>query len=270
MADVRALLKAKREETRISHPLATYSNGQLRCVACGPLKHASAWEGHIGSKLHRTNVARLKEEERLRAAQQEEDERHARAAAANGKRKAEEEEMDVSDTESKRRRVDNASSAFPADFFSHSSYPPAHPSSDDEDDPPSAAQPITAPSAVDAEWERFQRDVVNAADPRETHREAYESATTIAEPELVSDTFEGFPPQQAEDGPPQTSVVDSDEARLGRQKEQDERELIMDRLLEEERAQEEADMKVAILKNRVEALMRKKDAAKVAKSNRST
>ncbi|KAJ7219964.1 hypothetical protein GGX14DRAFT_432604 [Mycena pura] len=272
MADVRALLKAKREETRISHPLASYSNGQLRCVACGPLKHASAWEGHIGSKLHRTNVARLKEEERLRAAQrsrQEEEERQARTAAANGKRKAEEEEMDVSDTESKRRKLDN--SAFPADFFSQSSRPPVqHPSDDEEDDPP-PAQPITAPvSSVDAEWERFQRDVINAPDPREAHREAYESATTMAEPELVSDAFEGFPPQETEDGPSQTSIVGSDEARLGRQKEQDERELIMDRLLDEERAQEEADMKVTILKNRVEALMRRKNAAKVAKSNSST
>ena len=64
MSDVRALLKAKRQEARITHPLASYTSaGQLRCIACGTaVKHASAWEGHIGSKAHRTNAARLREE----------------------------------------------------------------------------------------------------------------------------------------------------------------------------------------------------------------
>ena len=76
MADVRALLKAKRQEARITHPLASYSAaGQLRCAACGTaVKHASAWEGHVGSKAHRTNAARLRQEQ-ARAAQREQEER---------------------------------------------------------------------------------------------------------------------------------------------------------------------------------------------------
>ncbi|KAF7330406.1 hypothetical protein MVEN_02479100 [Mycena venus] len=259
MADVRALLKAKRQEARISHPLASYSNGQLRCVACGPVKHASAWEGHLGSKLHRTTVARLKEEERLREAQrirQEEEEQ----AVSNGKRKAEEQASE-SDTEAKRRKVDDASSAFPADFFSDPSRAPLPPQSDDEgDDSPSAQAAATPATSLDSEWERFQRDVVNAPDLRET----YENATIMAEPELASDTFEGFPPQQTEDAPvEEPNKLDSEEIR--RRKEQDERELIMDRLLDEEQAQEEADMKVTMLKNRMEALMRRRSAAKAAK-----
>ncbi|KAJ6577248.1 hypothetical protein B0H19DRAFT_1207784 [Mycena capillaripes] len=223
MADVRALLKAKRQEARISHPLASYSNGQLRCVACGPVKHASAWEGHLGSKLHRTTVARLKEEERLREAQRIRQEEEEQARVSNGKRKPEEQDSD-SDTEPKRRK------------------------------------PATAPAtSLDAEWERFQRDVVNASDPRD----AYENATIMAEPELASDTFEGFPAQQTESAPVEPDKLDSEQVR--RQKEQDERELIMDRLLDEERAQEEADMKVTLMKNRLEALMRKRSAAKAAK-----
>jgi len=262
MADVRALLKAKRQEARISHPLASYSNGQLRCVACGPVKHASAWEGHLGSKLHRTTVARLKEEERLREAQRirQEEEEEEQARVSNGKRKAEEQDSE-SDTEPKRRKVDDASSAFPTDFFSDSSRAPLPPQSEDEDDDPPPAQPVGGPAAsLDSEWERFQRDVVNAPDLRDT----YENATIMAEPELASDMFEGFPPQQTEDAPVEPSKLDSEEIR--RQKEQEERELIMDRLLDEEQAQEEADMKVTMLKNRMEALMRKRSAAKAAKS----
>ncbi|KAF7375057.1 hypothetical protein MSAN_00392000 [Mycena sanguinolenta] len=261
MADVRALLKTKRQEARISHPLASYTNGQLRCVACGPVKHASAWEGHLGSKLHRTTVARLKEEERLREAQramQAEEE----SRVSNGKRKAEEQDSD-SDTEAKRRKVDDTSSAFPADFFSDPSRaPPPPPQSDDEDDEPPPAQPAAA--SLDSEWELFQRDVVNAPDFQET----YQNATVMAEPELASDTPEGFPPQQAEDAPVEPSKTDLEELR--RQREQDERELIMDRLLDEEQAQEEADMKVAMMKNRLEAVMRRRAAAKEAKLKAAT
>ncbi|KAJ7178639.1 hypothetical protein C8R43DRAFT_1230148 [Mycena crocata] len=266
MSDIRALLKAKRQEARISHPLASYSqNGQLRCVACGPVKHASAWEGHLGSKLHRTTVARLKEEDRLREAQrirqEQEEDRQAREAVSNGKRKAEEDDSE-SESDSKRRKVDDPASAFPSDFFSDPSRAPLPPPSDEEEDDPMSAAPPPATTSLDSEWERFQRDVVNVAnapDPRDT----YENATIMAEPELASETPEGFPPQQAEDAPEQPNKHDLEDAR--RQREQDERELIMDRLLDEERAQEEADMKVTMMKNRLEALMRKRNAAKAAK-----
>ncbi|KAJ7104323.1 hypothetical protein B0H15DRAFT_766979 [Mycena belliarum] len=266
MADVRALLKAKREEARIAHPLASYSqSGQLKCVACGPVKHAAAWQGHLGSKLHRTTVARLKEQERERAAQQmgnKGGDEVQQGYAPTGKRKAEGNDSD-SDSDAKRRKVDNASSAFPADFFSDPSRAPLPPPSDDEDDPP-AGQPDPASASVpatslDSEWERFQRDVVNVSD----HRDTYENATIMAEPVLASETPEGFPPQQTEDAPEEPNKLKLEEAR--RQKEQDERELIMDRLLDEERAQEEADMKVTIMKNRLDALRRKREAAKAAR-----
>ena len=65
MADVRALLKAKRQEARITHPYAAYSSsGQLRCAVCGTaVKQASMWAGHLGSKAHRVNVAAAKARE---------------------------------------------------------------------------------------------------------------------------------------------------------------------------------------------------------------
>jgi zinc finger protein 830 len=94
MADVRALLKAKRQEVRITHPYAAYgANGALRCTACGAtIKFASAWEGHLGSKAHRVAVAanlRAKEEAR----------RAATTTGAASKRKAEEEDDEDEDGE---------------------------------------------------------------------------------------------------------------------------------------------------------------------------
>ncbi|KIM84409.1 hypothetical protein PILCRDRAFT_818775 [Piloderma croceum F 1598] len=267
MSDVRALLKAKRQEARVNHPLASYSDktGLLKCSVChSVIKHASAWDGHIGSKNHRTNVARLKEEERLR--EQEE--------KARGKRKAEEEGSWSPDSEgSKRRRVDhdddNGSPApaqsdgmFPGDFFSDPSRAPLPPASDESEDDVEVTAPVKQPaSELDLEWEKFQQTVLNPPD----EREKYERATVFAEAELASEIPEGFPQLQPDDAKVEApSKMDEEHAR--KQKEQDERELIMDRLLDEEVAQEEADMKVAVMKGRLEALKKKRQAAKALKS----
>ncbi|KAL0954723.1 hypothetical protein HGRIS_003676 [Hohenbuehelia grisea] len=278
MADVRALLKAKRQEARISHPLASYSQtGQLRCIACAiSIKHSSAWEGHVGSKGHRTSVAKLKEEERVRAEQrrQREKEEQAKALADHAqqqedsvgtKRKPVEAELDHN--ASKRARTEESgqpAGSFPMDFFSDPSKAPVLSQSDSEDeaDQPNATLPSSngAPN-LDEEWALFQREIVNAPDLQET----YERATVMAEPQVVT-TPQGFPFQP--DGPvaeeQEEPVVD--EAEVQRRKEQDERELIMDRLLEEERAQEEADQKVVLMKSRIEALKKKRDAAKASKT----
>ncbi|PBK75455.1 hypothetical protein ARMSODRAFT_949691 [Armillaria solidipes] len=262
MADVRALLKAKRQEARISHPLASYSSsGQLRCSACGTIvKHSSAWEGHLGSKSHRTTVARLKEEQRLK----EEEEKNK---ISLGKRKsADDEDMDVADEPAaKKTKSSNAPPGFPADFFSDPSLAPAPTAyeggSDDENLPekPPAAVPQNHPSGIDEEWERFQRDVINAPEYQDT----YENATVFAEPVMVSETPEGFPAQEIEAVAADTTPLDEEERR--KQKEQDERELIMDRLLDEEQAQEEADMKVTVMKSRLDALKKQRAAAKASK-----
>ncbi|KAG1781417.1 hypothetical protein EV702DRAFT_587594 [Suillus placidus] len=269
MTDVRALLKAKRQEARITHSLASYTTtGQLRCSVCGTnIKHASAWEGHLGSKAHRTNVSRAKEEEKARERQQ------AAQEAKVAKRKADEDAP--GGDAAKRQKTEPAtstprSSAFPSDFFSDpSKAPPQPPLSDDSDDeevnlstvsPAKESGPhavaVTQPE-LDQEWIKFQQTVINAPDTHET----YDRATVFAEPDLVSDVAEGFPPLQGEKDLAEVEAkLDPDEER--RRKDQDEREMIMDRLLDEERAQEEADMKVSVMKSRLEALRIKREAAR--------
>ncbi|KAH7884585.1 hypothetical protein F5I97DRAFT_1811654 [Phlebopus sp. FC_14] len=258
MSDVRALLKAKRQEARISHPLASYtSSGQLRCIVCQTnIKHASAWEGHLGSKGHRTNAARLREEERLRE-QREQQEQEAKAMLL--KRRAEE-TVHVEAVSKKRK---TSPSNFPADFFSDPSQSLPFPPSDDSEEEPEdvkGPQERSVDSTIDQEWIHFQQTVVNAPDERET----YDRATIFAEPQLVSKLPEGFPSTE-EDVVQVEPEPDLDEEGARRRKEQEERELIMDRLMDEERAQEEADMKVTMMKNKLEALRRKREASRSTK-----
>lgn len=288
MADVRALLKAKRQEIRVNHPFASYStSGQLRCVACGTIvKEGSSWNGHIGSKAHRLNAARLREEEQRRQEQERQAElqRQKRTAAevedaeeldAKRRRTSEPEDDEEGDDEGEDEggRASPAArptTGFPADFFSDRARAPPPPSSDDgsggEDAP---AAPVAAPaeaSAIDQEWARFQAAVVNAPDTHET----YERATVMAEPVLAAETPEGFPPAEAQaDAAGETRDV-VDEGARRRRRELDERELIMDRLMEEEQAQEEADAKVSALKARLEALKRQRQAARAAKTKSGT
>ncbi|KAI0663699.1 hypothetical protein C8Q70DRAFT_1042378 [Cubamyces menziesii] len=303
MADARALLRAKRQEARIEHPLASYNAaGQLRCIACGTIvKHATAWEGHIGSKTHRTNAARLREE-RAREEQRlaEEREKLKRKAMdvdeedeeGQGGQDGEEEEgegLGGHEPSTKRPRLEStdgggagprdgeprpastrasstapARSALPADFFSDPSQAPPPPEEDEEDGENGAGAPSAdAPQDVlDLEWQQFQASVVNAPDLHET----YERATIVAEPELAPEVPQGFPGSTvagAEEPVEEPEVLD--EEALRRKKEQEERELIMDRLVEEEQAQEEADARVTQLKSKLEALKKKREAARAAK-----
>jgi zinc finger protein 830 len=330
MADVRALLKAKRQEVRITHPYAAYgANGALRCTACGAaIKFASAWEGHLGSKAHRVAVAA-----NLRAKEE------VSASASVSKRKAEEEEDEDGEGEEeqvgkKRQRtverdippvIDGSSpdaprstgagagagagtgtgashSAFPTDFFSDPARAPPRTSTggqDDDDDDEmdhdqdakakkaAAAPPPPPPpnSQFDMEWDAFERDMqqqrssqpsggnesaeaAEAVDPQEM----YARATIAAEPELVS-RFEGLPfdgDATAQEGTAGAGGTEeegggrkvSKEELERRRKERDERELIIDRLVEEERAQEDAYGRVALLKNRIQMLKQKRELAK--------
>jgi zinc finger protein 830 len=267
MSDVRALLNAKRQEARVNHPLASYSEktGQLKCSICLTIiKHASAWDGHIGSKVHRTNAARLREE-RSREVQRGREER---------KRKAEEEGLSYGSQGTKRHRVNNVhddggspvpgqSDLFPADFFSDHPGAPLPASDDESEEEAVVGEPVTVtqPPTLDLEWEKFQQSVLNPPDQRET----YERATVFAEPELASEIPDGFPSQHLDDAATGAlGKVDEEQAR--KQKDRDDRELIMDRLLDEEAAQEEADMKVMMMKGKLEALKKKRLSAKAIRS----
>lgn len=248
MADARSLLRVKRQEARISHPLATYNNaGQLRCSICGTMvKFASAWEGHLGSKAHRLNVARVKEEERIRAEAEEEEQRRQAL-----KRKNEEEEEEDSDSTKKQK----LGGGFPADFFSNPSAAPVLNPSDDEEE----ERPPQPPSAIDLEYEQFQKSLLEAPDFRET----YERATVVAEPELEPEVNEGFPERAEDVAEAQPAEMTEEEKR--HQKEIEEKELIMDRFIEEERAQEEADMKVQMMKTKLEMFKRDRAAKKASR-----
>jgi zinc finger protein 830 len=155
-----------------------------------------------------------------------------------------------------------------------------------------AAAPAPPKSQFDAEWDAFERDMqqqrssrpsggndesaeaAEATDPQEM----YARATIAAEPELVS-RFEGLPfdggataqegtTEQGMPGAGGTGTEEeggrkvSKEELERRRKERDERELIMDRLMEEERAQEDAYGRVALLKNRIQMLKQKRELAK--------
>jgi len=338
MADVRALLKAKRQEARINHPYAAYgANGALRCTACGvAVKVASAWEGHLASKSHRVAVAKLK-------AKEEEDEEES-ARPALSKRKAEEQDGDDDDDDdddddrqmqveveggtevevpprkgkrqhAEEREVDGqaqaSSRSFPADFFSDPSR--AAPPRDDEgeddammdqdqdrDREKRPTKTTAAPrSQFDMEWDAFERDMQSLSRPvgaaptdsggggaggagaggaeatgDDDPQVAYARATIAAEPELVpslvglpqgpasgDDAGAGAGMQGADEEGKRKAVAMSEEEERKR-KEVDERELIMDRLVDEERAQEDAYTRVALLRNKVQMLKQKRQLAK--------
>jgi zinc finger protein 830 len=276
MSDVRALLRAKRQEARINHPYASYSSsGQLKCSICGTaVKHASAWEGHLGSKAHRTNVVRYREEERLErenskmqifkepseheATADQEEEGHS-----SSKRRTPDDVL-ADEHAGKRRKVNKEN--LPTDFFSD----PSHASvllsdgSDEEDPAIETSQPQPSPeapkNAIDLEYELFQRELSKTTDSPDL----YNRATVFAEPVAASTNFQGFPAMDPKTK--ENELVGPTEEEIRQKRDQDERELIMDRLLEEERAQEDADTRVLLLKNKVELLRKKRQEARVKKS----
>ncbi|KAH6913256.1 hypothetical protein BKA70DRAFT_717462 [Coprinopsis sp. MPI-PUGE-AT-0042] len=323
MSDARSLLRAKRAatETRISHPYASYtSSNQLKCTICNSvIKHASAWEGHLGSKAHRVGVAkvraeqeaaaqrqqqevariRVEEEERVREEREQEldvqrrqrDEQEAERAAGS-KRKAEEDSSmaspDAAKSKGKTKKVkleesSSTKAGFPADFFSDPSrsIPAFTNDSDDEEDAEGEgggeAMAVDAPAktAIDDEFEMFQREMLASAPQTRDKADLYAQATVAAEAELfteehISGGFARPSTTQAGDAAEVTEaavipMTEEEKAEAKRkQREEDDRELIMDRLLEEERIQEEADMRVQAMKNRMEALKKKREARKAA------
>lgn len=276
MADARALLRAKRQETRISHPYASYSkSGQLRCSACGTIiKQSSMWEGHVGSKAHRTAVSKLREtEEEKRLLSKR------KATSQDEVHEVKKKRLDEHHEEGE-ASVKSQSNGLPSDFFSDPSLAPQI-GDIEEDDENSEAQPessktlegqeLAPKSQVDLEWERFQASVLNPSSTEEEEDKvaAYQRATVFAEAELANEASEAAFPQltSAESVAQVDGTEEETEEQKQRRKEQEERELIMDRLMEEERAQEEADARVELLKARIEALKRAREAKKTVKTN---
>jgi len=243
------------------------------------IKQASAWAGHVGSKAHRGNVAKQ------RASQV--DDQQEEAIRSTGKRKVGEDDCldgeEVPPTsDSKKRKVTpedvvnptpEHSGAFPSHFFSDPSRGPIRPADDDpsdEDESDPVKLPPGAPdNHIDLEWQRFQQEMLTPAPTSVDQRhEAFKRATLFAEPELLPENVLGLPTRELQDAETTESEVPRNEEESRKRKEEDEKELIMDRLLEEERAQEEADAKVVLLKGRLDALKRKRDEAKAARAKK--
>lgn len=132
-----------------------------------------------------------------------------------------------------------------------------------------------AQSKLEDEWAQFEADLIKlplsilkpASAAVDTNKDVYDRATVFAPALVFDDTPEGFPAgstgagnvsQQngakatAEEGP-----TDSEAQKL-----MEEKELMMDRMLDEERAQEEADERVLRLKERLENIKKKRAWAK--------
>lgn len=285
MADVRALLKSKRQEQRITHPYASYTqSGQLRCKACDMIiKYTSAWNGHVGSKGHRTAVAKLKEEEE---------------ALATLKRKNDElthgRETENDEAPVKKRKLDEkdnqpsglAAANFPADFFSDPTRKLY--SQDDSDGAEDGNELDDAKSlkssvqkepngkevddVINREWAAFQASILNNNEKEVTTREVFERATVVAEPELVDELPPGIPesaiPRRAEVADPVEPILAEqplNEAQVLKRRQEEDKELIMDRLDEEERFQEEADKRVSVLKARLELIRQRRILARKPK-----
>ncbi|KAI0293817.1 hypothetical protein BC826DRAFT_1104949 [Russula brevipes] len=110
MADVRALLKAKRQEARITHPYAAYGGaggGTLRCTACGvAVKFASG--GARGDDDGDED--------------EDEDEEMEPQRPPEKRQRTEEREESGADAQTQTQR--GARQAFPMDFFSDPSRAP--------------------------------------------------------------------------------------------------------------------------------------------------
>ncbi|EJU04676.1 hypothetical protein DACRYDRAFT_104552 [Dacryopinax primogenitus] len=282
MTDVRSLLRSHQQSTtRITHPLASYNAaGALRCLACGTPVQPRAWEGHVVSKSHRKRAATLKAEEGRKGKRKHEEEEEVR----EDKRPRLMPEEEAEDVEMKDAQASPPTAAFPAGFFSDPSRAPPprdHTPDGEPPPPPSTASlpdiplPAAAPSALDAEFDLFLQDVLAPSAPPPPEEQMFARATVFAEPELATpERPEGFPPSAAvashpaepipaERARPRTDVqtasgeaprAEETESEKRERKEREERELIMDRLKEEERAQEEADGRVERLRAKLEGM----------------
>lgn len=238
-ADARALLRAAASSSAqgategIKDRFASYhpKTRALRCLACNYLviKHESLWASHAASKSHRSNAAQVRKSEEEHEEQQKQQRRAAQVDnvdGTGGKRKGHEEEDQNGDEEAAKRARKSET-----------------------------AQP------VDAEWERFQREVLNAPSAeQQPSLTSYADATIEVGPELRrahgddrEETREVEEEEDEEDELGQANKVETEAERRTRL-EREEREEILARFEEEQRVQDEADERVAALKSRFERL----------------
>lgn len=207
----------------------------LRCVACDYLaiKHESLWASHAASKSHRSNVSRVKGEEEAK---------EAKLISA----KQTQASMTDEDTIGTNKRKDH-------EDVSGARQP-------DEDTKRIKSSPKRFESGpIDAEWERFQREVLNASSSSngQAPLSTYANATIEVAPSLkpgINGRETEEPGEDEEEEEVTTLDKTETEAEKRARLEREEREEIIARLEEEQRLQDEADERVNALKNRFERL----------------
>ena len=233
MSDVRALLKAKRQEARIQNSYTP--------------------------RVRPTGKRKVVGEDRL-------DDQEVHPTSESKKRK-------VTPEDPSNLPTPEYTSAFPHNFFSDPSKAPIrsvdNDSSEEDEDNPGSVPQVATDNPIDLEWQRFQQEMLTSTPASTDQRhEAFKRATVFAEPELLPENVLGLPPRE----PPGVDAVMTEtpknEEELRRRREEDEKELIMDRFLEEERAQEDADAKVALLKDRLDALKKRRNEVKAARAKK--
>ncbi|WWC73820.1 uncharacterized protein I206_107792 [Kwoniella pini CBS 10737] len=279
--DAKSLLRAKKAEARITHPYAAYNAaGVLRCSICAvPVKQ---WDAHLLTKQHRQSAAREK-------AQHEKAKSTPAAQIKNTKRPLSD-TLNTTGESSKRSKTDQIQAQdeeededkpnLPAGFFSSGNKPKSpSPELDDEIQAgPSTKNEPTGDTELDDFLSSLNDDstisvpttisnttITNSGltnGRRKTYKEIIPSQTSYeAAPVRIIPIDESLPQQEEE---PEESEQERKE-RL----EREEREEIVARLEEEERAQEDADSRVASLKARMEMLKKRREA-KAASSGSKT
>ncbi|WWD20409.1 hypothetical protein CI109_104885 [Kwoniella shandongensis] len=271
--DARSLLRAKKAEARISHPYAAYNAaGVLRCSICAvPVKQ---WDAHLLTKQHRTSVAREKaEQEKARSKRAAED------SAGGGGKRARTAQTAVPQEE---EEEEDGPAGLPAGFFSSGNRPTVAVTSD-EPGPSSAPAPSVAAAAApvpaqtgDAELDDFLSSLNSDVDTPSTSTIAV--PPTAASKRKIATYKEVIPGQASYEAAPvriipaeenpdgqgggaeaETEPEETEAERRARL-EREEREDIVARLEEEERAQEDADSRVTMLKQRMEMLKKRREA----------
>ncbi|EIW71422.1 hypothetical protein TREMEDRAFT_22984, partial [Tremella mesenterica DSM 1558] len=262
--DARSLLRAKKAEARIDHPYASYSSaGQLRCSICAiPVKQ---WEAHLVTKQHRQSVQREREAQAKAAAKKRPSEETSLSESAKRAR-FEQPQVDEEDEE------EEGPSGLPEGFFSSTNKPSVElePSINGVEE---VGINLTLPKATgDAELDDF---LASLSEPqpeiepsnliengegstkrkpvRASYKETEDAQVSYQAAPVLIGRAEGEEPEEEEE--PEESEAEK-RARIA----QEEREEIMGRLEEEERAQEDADARVIHLKQRMEMLKKRREA----------
>ncbi|EKC99356.1 hypothetical protein A1Q2_06293 [Trichosporon asahii var. asahii CBS 8904] len=266
--DAKALLRAQKAAAKVQHPYASYNaSGQLRCIVCAvPAdRKVKQWDAHLLTKQHRQSVQRERAEEAKRA-----------AAAAKRKQAAEPEpetakRQRVTEPEPEEEEDDRPS--LPPGFFSSGNGP----SVAEDDEQESSAPPPKEEKKGDAELDAFLASLNDVDDaPAPTAAEQGETAKTKAtkkrrvgykeseEDGVASISAAPVLIQRNEAGEEKEPTPEPEETEQERRERlaREEKEEIIARLEEEQRAQEDADNRVLALKARMEALKKKREAKK--------